>query len=123
MCLSEKQANYVYKKVEESGNINVNTLKKELEQDFNREDDNPYKRVLLNKVYREESKTPQFEDWSIFSDQIKYIQHDERIEHRLDLKTLDYQQHKYLYCKLKEEEGSSIDIDFGINSETLNIKY
>ena len=123
MCLTEKQANYVYKKVEEGRIIYVNTLKKELEQGLDRDDDNPYKRVVLNKVYREESKTPQVEDWSIFTDQIEYIQHDKRIEHRLDLKTLDYQQHKDLYCKLKEEEGSSIDIDFGINSETLKTKY
>ena len=123
MCLTEKQTNYVYKKVEEGGVINVNTLKKELEQDLDREDDDPYKRVVLNKVYREESKMPQFEDWSIFTDQIKCIQHDERIEHRLDIKTLGYQQHKVLYCKLKEEEGSSIDNDVGINSETLKTKY
>ena len=58
MCLTEKQANAVYKKVEEGGIINVNTLKKKLEQDLDREDDNPYKRVVLNKVYREESKSP-----------------------------------------------------------------
>ena len=58
MCLTEKQANYVHKKVEEGGIINVSTLKKELEQDLDREDINPYKRVVLNKVYREESKTP-----------------------------------------------------------------
>ena len=43
MCLTEKQANHVYKKVEEGGIINVNTLKKELDQDLDREDDNPYK--------------------------------------------------------------------------------
>ena len=43
MCLSEKQANYVYKKVEEDKVINVNTMKNELEQDLDREDDNPYK--------------------------------------------------------------------------------
>ena len=90
MCLTEKQTYHVYKKVEEGRIINVNTLKKELEQDLDREDDNLYKRAVLNKVYREEGKTPQVEDWSIFTDQIKYIQHDERTEHRLDLNTLDY---------------------------------
>ena len=31
MCLSEKQANYVYKKVEEDKIININTMKHELE--------------------------------------------------------------------------------------------
>ena len=121
ICLTEKQANHVYKKVEEDGIINVYTLKKELEQDLDREDDNPNKRVVLNKVYREEGKT-QVEHWSIFTDQIKYIQHDERTEHRLNLNTLDYQQHKDLYCKLKREEGSSID-HFGINPETFKTKY
>ena len=43
MCLSEKQADYVYKKVEEGKVININTIKHEFEQDLDREDDNPYK--------------------------------------------------------------------------------
>ena len=89
ICLTEKQANHVYEKVEEGGIINVDTLKKELEQDLDREDDNPYKKVILNKVYKE-NQSPQIEDWSIFTDQIKYIQHDQRTKHRLDLKTVDY---------------------------------
>ena len=72
------QANHVCKKVEEGGIINVNMLKKELEQDLDREDDNPYKRVVLNKVCKEKYKTPQVEDWSIFTDQIKYIHHDKK---------------------------------------------
>ena len=68
----------------------MNTLKQELEQDLDREDYNPYKMVLLNKVYRDKDKTPQVENWSIFTYQIKYIHHDERTSHRLDLHTLDY---------------------------------
>ena len=59
ICLSEKQVNYVYKKVEEGEVINVNTLKQE--QDLDRKDDNPYKKVVLNKVYRDKDKTPQVE--------------------------------------------------------------
>ena len=39
MCLTEKQANHVYKKVEEGGVINENMLKKKLGQDLDREDD------------------------------------------------------------------------------------
>ena len=98
-------------------------LKKQLQQDLDREDDNPYKRVVLNKVYKVENKTPQTEDLSIFTDQIRYTQHDERTKHSLDLTTIDFQQHHDLYCQLKEEEGSSLDIDFGINSESLKMKY
>ena len=59
MCLSEKQDNDVYKKVEEGEIINVNTLKQELEQELDREDHNPYKRVVLNKVCKDEDKTLQ----------------------------------------------------------------
>ena len=52
MCLSEKQADYIYKKVEGGKSINVNTLKQGLEQDLDKDNDNPYKKVVLNKVYR-----------------------------------------------------------------------
>ena len=117
------QANYVYKKVEEGKVINVNTMKHELEQDLDRKDDNPYKRVILNKVYKGEDKTPQMGNWSIFSDNIRCGQHNEKTPNRLDLNTLDYQLHKGLYCKLKGEEGETMDIDFGINSETLKTNY
>ena len=53
-------------------------MKNEIEQDIDREDDYPYKRVILNKVYKEEDKTPQMENWSIFSDNVRYVQHVER---------------------------------------------
>ena len=101
----------------------MNTLKQELEQELEREDGNPYRRVVLNKVYKDENKTLQVDNWSIFTDQIKYIHHNERAPHRLDLHPLGYQLHKELYCKVKEEEGNSIDIDFGINPDTLKTKY
>ena len=87
ICLSEKQAHYIYKKREESKVINTNTMKDEIEQDIHRKDDNLYKRVILNKVYKD--KTPQMENWSLFSD-VRYVQHDEKIPHKLDLNTLDY---------------------------------
>ena len=69
--MSEKQVNFVYKKVEEGKINNVNTRKQELIQELDRDKDNPYKRIVLNKVYRDEDKTLQVEEWSIFTDQIK----------------------------------------------------
>ena len=57
-------------------------MKNEIEHDINREDDNPYKRVILNKVYKEEDKIPQMENFSIFSDNIRYVQHDQRTPHK-----------------------------------------
>ena len=34
MCLSEKQANYIYKEAEEGKVININKMKNEIEQDL-----------------------------------------------------------------------------------------
>ena len=61
ICLSERQANYVYRKVEEGNIINNKTTKHVIEQEIDLEDDNSYKRVILNKVYKEEDKTLQME--------------------------------------------------------------
>ena len=55
-------------------------MKCEIEQekltDTDREDDNPYKKVILNKVYKED-RTMQMENWSIRSNSVRYVQHDE----------------------------------------------
>ena len=73
MCLTEKQTNYVYKAVEEGSIVNTKTITHGMEQN---QDDNPYKKVVLNKVYREEDKSLEMRDWSIFSD-VRYIQHEQ----------------------------------------------
>ena len=62
-------------------------------------------------------------NWSIFSNNVRYVQHDKKTPHKVDLNTLDYQQHKELYCKLKEEESETLDMDFGVNPETLKSNY
>ena len=94
-----------------------------LDQGIDREDDNPYKRVILNKVYKQENQNPQVENWSIFTDQMKYIQHDKKSEFRFTIKPLNYQQHDDLYNQLNEEQGSSLNIDFGTNANFLEMKY
>ena len=65
MCLTEKQTDYVYKTVEEGNIINTKTMMYETVQN---QDDNPYKKVVLNKVLREVDKSPEMRSWSIFSD-------------------------------------------------------
>ena len=86
----------------------MNTLPKELDQGIDREDDNPCKRVILNKVYKQDNPNPQAEDWFIFTDQIKYIQHDEKSKYRFNLRPLNYQQHNDLYHQLNEEQCGSL---------------
>ena len=43
-------------------------MKNEIEQERKRQDNNTYKRVILNKVYKEKDKNPQVENWSILCD-------------------------------------------------------
>ena len=119
MCLTEKQTDYVYKTVEDGNIINTKTMMYETDQN---QDGHPYKKVVLNKVYREEDKSPEMRNWSIFSENIRYIQHEQKTSHKLNIDTLDYRQHKELYFKLKGEERETLDIDFGIYPDLLKEK-
>ena len=116
-------------KVEQGNIINTETMKCEIEQekltDIDKEDDNQYKKVILNKVYKEEDKMMQMENWSIHSDNVRYVQHDKKSKtpHKLDLNTLDYCEHKELYCKLKGEKGHTLEVDLCINPDTLESNY
>ena len=74
---------YIYKKVESGSEINVDTMKQEIDNDkltgtkTNEEEEiNPYQKVVLNNVYKDDTKTAQMEYRSIFRDIVKYIQHD-----------------------------------------------
>ena len=62
-------------------------------------------------------------NWSIFSDNIRYIQHEQKTPHKLNIGTLDYRQHKALFLKLKGEERETLDVDFGIYPDILKSKY
>ena len=83
------------------------------------QDDNSYKKVVLSKVFREEDKSPEMRNWSIFSDNVKYIQHEQKTPPKLDIDTLDYKHHKELYFKLKGEERETFEIDFGMYHDIL----
>ena len=120
MCLTEKQTDYVYKTVEEANIINTKTLTYDTVPN---QDNNPYKKVVLNRIFREEDKSPEMRNWSIFSDNIRYIQHEPITQQKLDIDTLDYRHHKDLYLKLKGEEREALDIDFGIYPDILKSKY
>ena len=120
MCLTKKQTDYVYKAIEEGNIINTKTMMYETVQN---QDDNPYNKVVLNKVFKEEDKSPEMRNWSIFSDNIRYIQHEQMTPHELNIDTLDYRHHKELYFKLKGEGRETLDVDFRIYPDILKSKY
>ena len=120
MCLTENQTDNVYKAVEEGNIINTTTTMYETMQN---QDDNPYKIVLLNKVFREEDKFPEMRNWSIFSDNVRYIQHEQMTPQTFNIDPLDYRHHNKLYLKLKGEERETLDVDFGVYPDVLKSKY
>ena len=99
ICLTERQADHVYKAIEKGNMINTKTITSEMTQD---QDNNPYKRVVLNNVYKEPDKSPEMHSWSVFSDNVRYIQQDKMVTPDLDIDTLDYHDHKK--CIFPNEE-------------------
>ena len=99
ICLTERQIDYVYKAMEKGNMINTKTIISEMTLD---QDDNPYKRVVLNNIYKVPEKCPEMKNWSIFSD-IRYVQHD-KVTQNLDVDTLDYREHKDVYFQMKKEK-------------------
>ena len=85
--------------------------------------DNPYKRVVLNNVYKVPEKCPEMKNWSIFSDNVRYVQHDQRTTQNLNFDTLDYRNHKDLYLQLKEEPLPILDVDFGLYPNMTKTRY
>ena len=120
MCLTERQTDHVYKAVEKGIMINTKTLTCE---SITYQDNNPYKRVVLNNVYKEPDKSPEMKSRSIFSDNVTYIQHDQTTSQNWNIDTLDYRDHKDLYLKLKEEEGETLDNDFGLYPDVTKSRY
>ena len=87
------------------------------------QDDNPYKKVVLNKVFKEEDKSPEMRNWSIFSDNVRYVQQDQATPKNLNVDTLDCRDHKELYLKLREKKWETLDIDFGLYPDIIRSRY
>ena len=102
MCLTERQTDHVYKAVEKGNMINTKTVTCETTQG---QDENPYQRVVLNNVYKEPDKSPEMKSWSIFSDNVRYVQYDKMTSQNLDIDALDYRDHEDLYFQLKDKKG------------------
>ena len=120
LCLTERQTDYVYEAMEKGSIINTKTMISEMTQN---QDNNPYKRVVLNNIYKIPEKCPEMKNWSIFSDNIRYVQHDKMTTQNLDFDTLDYRNHQDLYFQLKDEERETLDIDFGLYPDVTKARY
>ena len=120
LCLTERQADHVYKAMEKGNMINIKAMTNKMTQD---QGNNPYKRVVLNNVYKVPEKCPEIKKWSIFSDNVRYVQHDQRTTQNLNFDTLEYRNHKDLYFQLKDEERETLDIGFGLYPDETKARY
>ena len=62
-------------------------------------------------------------NWSIFSDIVRYMQHDQVTPQNLNVDTLDCRDHKELYYKLKEKKRETLDIDFSLYPDIIRSRY
>ena len=120
MCLTKRQADHVGKVIEKRYRINTKAMTCKTAQI---QDDNPYKKVVLNNVFKEKDKSPEMRNWSIFSDNVRYVQHDQVTPKSLNVDTLDYRDHKELHLKLKEKKGEPLDVDFGLYPDVTKSRY
>ena len=81
-CLTPKQTEYIYKKVELGSLINKDMIKKEMDSDAELEkiednsgDENPYRELIVNNANKVENTLSQMEQWSVLSNVINYVQH------------------------------------------------
>ena len=66
----------------------------------------------------------QMVQWSILSDNIVYVKsEDNDIMNGIDIKPINYRDHKRMYRKMGKEEGEWLNIDFWENLEIMRNKY
>ena len=84
--LTRKQTNYIYKKIETGDMINTATIHEmEPEEQLSKIDDtsaktNPYRELIVNNAEKVEPLMTQMEQWSILSNILNYVQHENFIQ-------------------------------------------
>ena len=86
------------------------------------EDENTYQKSIMADINQKETKP--MESWSIPSDHVKYVQHDESDNlHNVNFDSLNYHINEDIYKDLKEQEMLKGSIDFSGVSEKVKSDY
>ena len=84
---------------------------------------NQYEKALLSDRYTRRSNA-QMNQWSILSDNIVYVKSkDGDVMNGIDIKSIDYREHKRMYRKMNKEGGERVDIDFGESLKVMKSGY
>ena len=127
-CLTKEQAKQVYDIIELGEEVKI---RKTMQQSTTklpkqvkvRKDVNQYEKALMSDRDMIKSNA-QMEQWSILSANIVYVKsEDNDIMNGIDIKLIDYRDHKRMYRKMGREEGEWLNIDFGESPEIMRNKY
>ena len=128
LCLTKEQTKQIYDKIESGEEVKIrkiilqNTLKLP-KQVTSRKDVNQYEKALMSDRNMIKSNS-QMEQWSILSDNIVYVKpEDNDIMNGIDIKSIDYRDHKRMYRKMGKEGGEQLNIDFGESPEVMRNRY
>ena len=127
-CLTKDQTKHIYDKIETGEEIRIRKLVQQNIPDSSKQETfannvNQYEKALLSDRYTRRSNA-QMDQWSILSDNIIYVKSkDSDIMNGIDIKSIDYREHKRMYRKMNKEGGERIDIDFGESPEVMKSRY
>ena len=127
-CLTKEQTKQIYDKIELGGEVKIRKLEQcndpiSPKQATFTNDINQYEKALLSDRNMRRSRS-QMEQWSILSDNIVYVRsEDSDIMNGIDIKSIDYREHKRMYRKMGKGEGERIDIDFRESPEIMKSRY
>ena len=127
-CLTKDQTKHIYDKIETGEEIRIRKLVQQNIPDSSKQETfasnvNQYEKALLSDRYTRRSNA-QMDQWSILSDNIVYVKSkDSDIMNGIDIKSIDYREHKRVYRKMNKEGGERIDIDSGESLEVMKSRY
>ena len=124
LCLTKEQAKQIYDKIESGEEVKIRKIIQQNtsispKQVTSRKDVNQYEKALLSDRNMIKSKL-QMEQWSILSNNIVYVRsEDNDIMNGIDIKLIDYRDHKRMYRKMGKEGGEQLNIDFRESLEIM----
>ena len=128
LCLTKEQAKQIYDKIESREEVKIRKLIQQNtfilpKQVTSRNDINQYEKALLSDRNMIKSNL-QMEQWSILSDNIVYVESEYNdAMNGIDIKPIDYRDHKRMYRKMSKEGGEQLNIDFGESLEIMKNGY
>ena len=127
-CLTKDQTKHIYDKTETGEEIRIRksvhqVVHNSTKQEMFANNVNQYEKALLSDKHMRRSNA-QMDQWSILSDNIVYVKtKDSDITNGIDIKSIDYREHKRMYRRMNKEGGERIDIDFGESPEVMKSRY